>query len=127
MIIYSAGMRSRFIEQLFFILTAIVMLSISCKKDTQDIQTTPQPPSGKVMVSIGGYAGTTPLVYGDVYTNAAGENFKASLFRYYLTNLVLEGEGNTPDYVQPESYYLIDHSGTNALYTFLLNNVPVGT
>ncbi len=120
-------MRTRFIEQLFFLLAAVIMLSTSCKKDTQDIQTTPQPPSGKVMVNIGGYAGATPLVYGDVYTNAAGENFKVSLFRYYLTNLVLEGEGNTPDYVQPESYYLIDHSGANAVYSFVLNNVPAGT
>jgi hypothetical protein len=119
-------MRSRFIEQLFFLLAAVVMLGISCKKDTQDTQTTPQPPSGKVMVTIGGYAGATPLLYGDVYTNAAGEKFKVSLFRYYLTNLVLEGEGNTPDYVQPESYYLIDHSEAEGVYSFVLNNVPSG-
>lgn len=120
-------MRIRFIEQSFFLIAAVVMLSTSCKKDTQDTQITPQPPSGKVMVNIGAYAGATPLVYGDVYTNAAAENFKVSLFRYYLTNLVLEGEGNTPDYIQPESYYLIDHSGANAVYSFVLNNVPAGT
>lgn len=120
-------MRSRFIEQSFFLLAAVALLSISCKKDTQDNKTTPHPPSGRVMINIGAYAGVAPLVYGNVYTNAATENFKVSLFRYYLTNLVLEGEGNTPDYVQPESYYLIDHSGVNAVYSFVLNNVPVGT
>lgn len=119
-------MRSRFIEQSFFLYTVVAVLSISCKKDTPDTKTTPLPPSGKVKVNIAAYAGEVPLTYGDVYTNAANEKFKVSLFRYYLTNLVLEGEGNTPDYVQPESYYLIDHSGSDGVYNFVLNNVPSG-
>ncbi|MBP9179466.1 MAG: hypothetical protein KBG24_03155 [Bacteroidia bacterium] len=119
-------MRSRFIEQSFFLYTVVAVLSISCKKDTPDTRTTPLPPSGKVKVNIAAYAGEVPLTYGDVYTNAANEKFKVSLFRYYLTNLVLEGEGNTPDYVQPESYYLIDHSGSDGVYNFVLNNVPSG-
>ncbi|MBX7204752.1 MAG: hypothetical protein K1X81_04975 [Bacteroidia bacterium] len=113
--------------------SAVILLSLiglQCKKESDPkdpIIPTPEPATGTVMVNVKAYSGTDPLVYGTTYTNANSEQFKVSMFRYYLTNIVLMGDGTTPDYVQPESYYLVDHGSANATYQIKLDSVPKGT
>jgi len=106
------------------------LISYQCKKESDPkdpIIPAPEPATGTVMVNVKAYSGTDPLVYGTTYTNFENEQFRVSLFRYYLTNIVLTGSGTTPDFVQPESYYLVDHGSANATYQIKLDSVPKGT
>lgn len=58
------------------------------------------------------------------YVNAAGDSFTVSTYKYYISNIVLNGaDGNK--YVEPNSYHLIDQA-TAASRKFKIDNVPVG-
>lgn len=117
-------------KTIFLILVVLSIISFQCKKESDPkdpIIPTPEPATGAVMVNVNAFSGSSPLVYGTTYTNANSDQFKVSMFRYYLTNIVLLGEGTTPNYVQPESYYLVDHSSANATYQIKLDSVPKGT
>lgn len=47
-----------------------------------------------------------PLQMGATYTNAFGEDFTVSKFKYYISNIVLLQAGKT--IVLPQTYYLVD-------------------
>ena len=117
----------------FRFMMAVVLftsLTIQCKKKEDVIANNPIIPAatkGTVQMNVRAYSGTSPLVYGNTYTNANNDQFKVSLFRYYLSNIVLLGDGSTPDYVQPESYHLVDHGSAGASYQIKLDSVPNGT
>src|SRR5262245_7000223 len=50
------------------------------------------------------------------YDNHLGDKFTVSLFKYYISNVVLIGSDNTT-FTEPESYHLIDHFGGKESFT----------
>ena len=57
------------------------------------------------------------------YKNENGDSFKVSIYKYYVTNIVLiKGDSS---YNVPESYYLIDESNSGSK-SFTLENIPSG-
>jgi hypothetical protein len=65
---------------------------------------------------------TTPTTYD--YATPSGEQFNVTTFRYYVSNIKLQRADGT-EYVQPDSYYLVDEAKP-AFKTLVLKNVPVG-
>ncbi len=63
-------------------------------------------------------SGTTP------YQTAAGDQFTITTFRYYISNIKLRKADGT-EFVQPESYYLVDEALAQSK-TFTIPNIPIG-
>lgn len=59
------------------------------------------------------------------YLNANGDTFKVSMFKYYISNVVLTKSDNST-YTIPNSYYLVSHTGT-ANPVVSIGGVPNGT
>ncbi|WP_206986519.1 MbnP family protein [Hymenobacter telluris] len=58
------------------------------------------------------------------YTTAAGDQFTITTLRYYISNIKLKRADGT-EFVQPDSYYLIDQ-GIESSRKFSIPNVPIG-
>lgn len=71
--------------------------------------------------------GGAPLEFNKFsYRNPAGDQpFKIHKFRFYLTNVVLDGEGGS--YVEPESYHLVRFDNAEKSYSIILRDVPLKT
>jgi hypothetical protein len=83
------------------------------------------PPGGNVRFQFSHLVGTEKLNLNTTdYTNPAGESFRLSMFKYYISNIELV-QGAGPIYRFPNSYYLIDEADS-LTKTFTLPNVPVG-
>lgn len=60
----------------------------------------------------------------DTYTTPAGDDFRVSAFKYYLSNLeLLKADGSAT--VLPDTYFLVDHAD-KASYKLQLTDVPAG-
>jgi len=111
-------------------LLVLFFVFISCKKEkdapVQPTQpTNPSTSSSGLKIKFEAKVDTLPFVFGQNYTNANGDTFKLTTFKYYISNIKLTKTDNSV-YTQPESYYLVDHS--NAASTVLtLTNVPEGS
>lgn len=67
--------------------------------------------------------GNSPLQPDSIYTNAAGETFTISGFKYYISNMVLKGDGEQQ---YPNNYFLINEADSNSKQFQLattLNNI----
>lgn len=60
------------------------------------------------------------------YTNENGDSFTVSKLNYYVSNITFNGSAGTPDYSEPESYRLVEHSATPANMAFPISGVPKG-
>jgi hypothetical protein len=113
---------------LFF--TAAAMLS-GCSDDDsgepQDQDNLPPDELSQVTVEIDHRVNGEPLVFGQQawYRNAQGDSFQVNTFQYYLSNLVLLGEGTTPDFEEVFSYHFIDAREAERR-RFAINEVPEG-
>ncbi|MEH0158465.1 MbnP family protein [Limibacter armeniacum] len=58
------------------------------------------------------------------YTNALGETFEVSDFRFYLTNISLQGESSDAAFSESESYHLIAHDGMSNEASFTVSGIP---
>ncbi|RYE23401.1 MAG: hypothetical protein EOP51_10670 [Sphingobacteriales bacterium] len=108
-------------------LIAIAAISISaCNKRPDPVTPTPAPTgNGEMGFTFMNYVGDKQLTLGtETYTNCASEDFKVTRFNYYITNVKLIRTDGT-EFVQPESYHLIqqDVAGSNH---FHLLDVPKG-
>ncbi|RYZ98545.1 MAG: hypothetical protein EOP47_19105 [Sphingobacteriaceae bacterium] len=112
-------------KNLLSILTLILFTSafISCKKDNK-----PEPDpigTGKVKIEFENKVGDEELELDDqTYTNAHGDNFTVSTFKYYVSNIkLLKADGS--GFAVPESYLLIDAAdASSSLHT--LEGIPAG-
>lgn len=116
---------------------SILLLSVTffsaCKKANED--PAPQQETGSVQVKFDNQferSTTNPEEFtaltfnDDTYTNAAGEEYKITKFKYYISNIKLK-KADGSEYTVPESYYLIDASSTaSGLVSVNLTNVPTG-
>lgn len=107
----------------------------ACKKDSE-IKKDISDPSvekpvdnskyGSVTIVFSNYAGNEKLVLNDsTYTNANGDQFTVSKFKYYISNIVLTN-ANGSKFIEHESYYLIDQNNGNE-FSLVIDSVPVGT
>lgn len=97
---------------LFFATTATIILS-SCKKDNSP-EYDPNIKAG-LSVEFDNVAGSSDLQLNTGnYTNAAGEAFKVTKLKYYVSNFVFtNSNGTTYTVPQKDSYFLIDESDAN--------------
>lgn len=107
---------------------ALIVASITaCKKNPAEPAPTPAPATptkGSLKVEFEAMADTSSLVFDTKnYVNANLDTFKVSLFKYYVSNVVLTKSDNST-YVVSNSYFLIDHR-TNGANIITLAGVPV--
>ncbi len=103
-------------------LVAIAALFLgACKKDTA-----PEiAGSGTLKFEFENVVGNTDLVLNTQnYTNAKGEAFNVSTFKYYVSNVELTREDGSV-YKAPENYFLVDQS-QSASFAPELSKVPAG-
>ncbi len=108
------------------LLFCITVVMLSCNKES----TPPEFSStdkGSLELEFDNIAGGEDLALNTAsYTNAVGETFSISTFKYYISNIVLKNENGT-DYTIPydESYFLVDESDA-ASTVVELENIPAG-
>lgn len=103
---------------------AIMLLSASCKKEsTPEFQAGDK---GSLDIEFDNVVGSTNLqLTTGSYTNANGDAFTVTLFKYYISNIVLKNQdGTTYTVPKDSSYFLIDEAASSQLIT--LNNIPAG-
>ncbi len=61
---------------------------------------------------------------GTQYTNAHGDTFSVSTYKYYISNISLYTEDSV-EYKEPESYYLVDEEKKDSKF-FSIKNLPPG-
>lgn len=97
----------------------------SCSES--DSPSTPSPTkTGKLVLEFDNVAGEDELTLGKEYTNASGEKFKVSKFKYFVSNISLKTSAGTVFTVPKASgYFLIDES-TKSSQKLEIANVPEG-
>ena len=103
--------------------TGMMLLLVSCKKDTV---TAPSEEMTEMSVEFDNIMGGQNLFLNAVnYTNAAGESFNVSLLQYYISNIKLrKTDGTIYTVPQDSSYFLIKESEPDT--RFARFKVPVG-
>ena len=109
----------RFSTFVYINMMTLLLFGVSCKKENST--ETVQP----LRITLAAYADEQPLIKQGIYTNASGERYNINLFRFYVSNIVLKGANGTPDYVQPESYHLVNLTSAST-FSLTLPNVPDG-
>lgn len=101
---------------------ALISIIVSCKKNNNENAITG---SGKVNLEFDNVVGTQELELNTgAYTNANGDDFKITTFKYYVSNLTFNKADGSKTFI-PESYLLIDVANdTTTLQT--IENVPAG-
>lgn len=109
------------------LLSTIVAISACNRKDDSTQTQTPTPPAdGKVKMEFFNKVNGSALnLNNQWYQNANGDSFTVSKFNYYISNVFLHGVGATPDYIEPESYHLIQQIVPTS-NSFDMLNVPAG-
>jgi hypothetical protein len=108
-------------------LISLLVLSIAaCKKDPKDPepQPAPTPTTGNLSVEFEPVVGPNSLVFSTQwYTNNNNDSFKVTIFRYYISNVVLTKSDNST-YSVPNFYYKIDHA-ISTKQNFTMSGIPV--
>lgn len=100
------------------ILLGFGVFASSCKENDPEI--------GTLQLRFENVVGTSPLqLNATKYTNAFSEKFTVSQFKYYISNIRLR-RADGSEFVQPESYYLVDEEKPESK-TLTIPNVPVGS
>jgi hypothetical protein len=111
--------KMKFLNYTTFFLSLIALAATtSCDDDS--------PRVGEVDLAFENVAGTTAAQLNSTtpYTTAAGDQFTITTLRYYISNIKFK-RANGTEFVQPESYYLIDQ-GIESSLKFTIPNVPTG-
>lgn len=111
-------------KKILFIAIAITTLATSCKKDTTPQYNTSI--NAPLSIEFDNVVGGSNLQLGTGnYTNAANEQFKVTMLRYFVSNIVLTKTDGTKYTVPQDScYFLIDESKLQTLTPKV--NVPEG-
>jgi hypothetical protein len=116
--------------QSFFKFSALmafsILLSVSCSKDEEEPIIDDPDAKGTLQMEFDHKFGSNDFEFGVDYTNAAGEQMKFSMFKYFISNIKLVKDDNTEISIPGDvQYFLVDHSKTDSR-TIVINNVPVG-
>lgn len=117
-------------KKIFLALSLFSLTFVACKKDPVEPTPTPTPTpaatTGSLKMEFEAIADSTALVFDTKnYINANQDTFTVSMFKYYVSNVVLTKSDNSTHAVTG-GYYLVDHRTTGSnIITF--TNVPVGS
>ena len=103
-----------------FFLVALTVVATSCADDDD----APAGPSTVTLEFQNQFEGQA-LALRQEYINAQGQRVTFSSFRYYISNVKLT-RADGSQYVQPDSYHLIERTADNVKETFTLADVPAG-
>lgn len=105
----------------FTIICFFLLLAVSCKKD----ETVAPTEKGAITLEFENTVNTNPLVLNtQSYSNANDDSFQVSVFKYYVSNIILaKADGTT--YQIPESYILMDAAKPSSLLNSF-NDIPAG-
>ena len=99
----------------FLISIFVSLLIFSCKDDKVE---TPAPSLGDLKVKFDNVVGTADLKLNtDKYTNANGDTFSVSMFRYYVSNVKLRRKSDQTWVKLPVTYNLIEE-GVKSEFSF---------
>ena len=104
-------MKLRLISAFALVLPVLVFSGCNDDEDpTQPAQT------GTVTLQLSHMAGTEPLQLNstDYYTSPAGQQYRVSDFKYYLSNLKFQGQ-NLQLFSEPESYHFVNQTDPGSL------------
>lgn len=110
------------------IVALAIMTMVSCKKDPKDPEptptpTTPAPTTGSITFEFDAKAGTEDLIFNSAYyLNSNNDSFTVSMFKYYVSNLVLTKTDNST-YMVNNGYFLINHTASGG-NKFSVSNIP---
>lgn len=109
----------------FLPLVFLLCSMVSCRKKPDPVVTPVNNDNGSLRVTIQNVAGTQPLILNSGwYQNANGDSFQVTMYKYYISNLILVKEDGT-EIAEKESYHLIDESDDASQY-FTLTDIPEG-
>jgi hypothetical protein len=104
---------------------SLAITVLACRKKPDPVDPKPVPTNGDLRVTFQNVAGAQPLVLNTGwYVNANGDSLQVSMFKYYISNIVLVKEDGT-EVKEPESYHLIDEA-TNESKSFTIKGIPPG-
>src|SRR6187455_3319036 len=97
--------------RLGWLLTGIVMLSISCKKE-YSIEDAAKPAKDyNFTILFKPVVDTVPLKFDSSYLNKYNELYKVSAFKFYVSDIALVNTDSNISYkLKKEEYYLVDFS-----------------
>ncbi len=109
----------------FLFAAALAVTVMACKKDPTEPEPLPSPvTTGSMNVEFEPMVGDSDLVFNTkYYKNANNDSFTVSIFRYYISNIVLTKSDNST-FVFPSSYFKIDHN-TAGKNVASLTGVPI--
>lgn len=112
-------------QKIYFIaiLSAIILFN-ACKDDDT---TTPNPtPTVPPMLNIefDHLAGASKFYLDSTYTNANGDQFTATMFKYYISNIRLVGVNNA-EVAIPDSYFLVNED-IESSKVIEMDSLPIG-
>lgn len=117
-------MQLTIMKRIIFAIFSLATLASSCNKNPESLYNA----NIKSLLSIefDNIAGSSDLQLNTgSYTNAAGQNFKVTMLKYYVSNFKLtKADGSVYTVPQAESYFLIDESIPGSRLARL--NVPEG-
>lgn len=112
-------------KSIFIAASAALLFFSSCDKDSgSDIQ---PGDTGSIILEFDNVVGSADLELNTGnYTNGSGENFKVSVFDYYISNIKLKTATGT-EYIVPkdQSYFLVKEENEST-HELELDNVPAG-
>jgi hypothetical protein len=115
-------MRNRLLGSV--LMSTMLLMNMACEKKANPAEPNDKD-KGSVAIQVKNVVGDAPLnLHSTVYKNAHGDSFTVRVYKYYLSNFKLVHEDGS-EYVQPESYYLLDQEDESSL-RFTLDNVPSG-
>lgn len=118
---YSILKKMKLLQYIFAIVCPIILLS-SCKKNDDPIKADTK---STFTIEFDNQVNGAPLVLNTTtYKSAKNEDFKISVFKYYVSNIKLS-KTDGASFLIPESYFLIDASKSEST-NITLNEVPTG-
>ncbi len=111
-------------KNIAYIIVAVLLLFSSCRTD-DNVEKLP----GDLALNFQLLVNENPLVFGNNYTNAAGNEYSVRSFWIYLSNMKLVGNEGTPDFEIEDSYHLLEDGSDiqNPRLSIDLSAIPAGS
>ncbi|MGF1532755.1 MAG: MbnP family protein [Bernardetiaceae bacterium] len=107
---------------LLFACAATFLLSACQREDDTDTQ----PATAELILKLSHQIGDQPLVYDQkTYTNALGQPYTVSEFRFFISNIRLRNRSTGATYREPDSYHLVTPDPNQEMtFEIVLSGIP---
>lgn len=106
------------------LLSGILLFTTSCGNDDDDDNNHSEG-HGTVRIKFENGANGHTLDFNKKYTTASGDTIQVNQLKYYISNIRLIDDGGH-EYVETNSYHLVETSSINSTYSVELPEVPEG-